>query len=57
MMSTVEHENATANHIPYVPSSTTKLEEEGERGGRNLNPPFVSLIESLFTFVYFSVVP
>jgi len=43
-MSTVEHEYENANHVPYVPSSTTKLEEEGERGGKNLNPPLSSTL-------------
>ena len=40
MMSTVEHEYQYENHLPYAPSSATKLEEEGE-GGRNLNPSLV----------------
>jgi len=29
-MSTVEHEDENENHVPYVSSSTTKLEEDGE---------------------------
>ena len=55
MMSTVEHEDENENHVPYVSSSTTKLEEDGERGGRNLNSPLVSLIESLFNSIRFRV--
>jgi hypothetical protein len=39
-----EHEDENENY-------PTKLEEEGERGGRNLNPSLVSLIESLFNSI------
>ena len=34
-MSTVEHENENDSRLPYAPSTTTKLEEEGESGSRN----------------------
>jgi hypothetical protein len=30
-MSTVEREYESKNHLPYAPSSSTKLDEEGER--------------------------